>query len=258
MSIAAINYRETYFPVKDLTHIIGIPTYETLHVMHLELKTNSTSIHSNLGGGQFGHLGLVISPARYAMESNKQYDRQLRHDAHERTYKEQLRTFHETRNVEIALIQQIVSAVDGQYISPMKNRNTGQFTGTIYQIIVYLQNTYGKFHRDSSALSKKKSQNYTTTQLHPLILSSTKLKISSNTENSRATHTQPYKPSRRHTTLSTPRALSKMASRLGTGLLTHYKKRGSASRVIFEPLTKNLPRLETSHSARTGTTSKRI
>jgi hypothetical protein len=62
MSIAAINYRETFFPMKDLTRIIGIPTYETLHVMHLELKTNSTSVHSNLGGGQFGHLGLVISP----------------------------------------------------------------------------------------------------------------------------------------------------------------------------------------------------
>jgi hypothetical protein len=158
MSIAAINYRETFFPVKDLTRIIGIPTYETLHTMHIELKTNSTSVHSNLGGGQFGHLGLVISPARYAMESNAPYVRpahpgtlviaaaDTRHaqDAHERTYKEQLRTFHETRNVEIALIQQIVSAVDGQYISPMKNRNTGQFTGTIYQILVYLQNTYGK------------------------------------------------------------------------------------------------------------------
>jgi hypothetical protein len=158
MSIAAINYRETFFPVKDLTRIIGIPTYETLHTMHLELKTNSTSVHSNLGGGQFGHLGLVISPTRYAMESNAPYVRpahpgelviaaaDTRHvqDAHERNYKEQLRTFHETHNVEIALIQQIVSAVDGQYISPMKNRNTGQFTGTIYQILVYLQNTCGK------------------------------------------------------------------------------------------------------------------
>jgi hypothetical protein len=128
--------------------------------MHLELKTNSTSVYSNLCGGQFGHLGLVISPTRYAMESNEPYIRparppgelvltaaETRHaqDAHERLrYKEQLRTFHETRNVEIALIQQIVSAIDGQYISPMKNRNTGQFTGTIYQILVYLQNMYEK------------------------------------------------------------------------------------------------------------------
>ena len=159
MSVAAINYREAFFPMKDLTRIIGMPTYETLHMMHLELKTNSTSVHSNLAGGQFGHLGLVLSPAGYAMVSNVPYARPThpgdlvipaapasRHqqEAHERTHKEQLRTFHETRNVEIALIQQIVSAVDSQYISAMKNRTTGQFTGTVYQIIVYLQNTYGK------------------------------------------------------------------------------------------------------------------
>jgi hypothetical protein len=174
MSLAAINYRETFFPVKDLTRIIGIPTYETLHTLHLELKTNSTSVHSNLGGGQFGHLGLVISPARYAMESNEAYVRPVhpgtlviaagdtRHaqDAHEREHKEQLRTFHETRNVEIALIQQIVSAIDGQYISPMKNRNTGQFTGTIYQILVYLQNTYGKISPGQLSAFEKEVSEY--------------------------------------------------------------------------------------------------
>ena len=159
MSIAAINYREAFFPIKDLTRIIGMPTYETLHMMYLELKTNSTSVHSNLAGGLFGHLGLLLSPARYLMVSNTPYIRPdhpgvliipaapaTRHqqEAHERAHNEQLRTFHETRNVEIALIQQIVSALDGQYISAMKNRTTGQFTGTVYQIIVYLQNTYGK------------------------------------------------------------------------------------------------------------------
>ena len=103
MSIAAINYREAFFPMKDLTRIIGMTTYETLHMMHLELKTNSTSVHSNLAGGQFGHLGLVLSPAGYAMVSNVPYARPThpgdlvipaapasRHqqEAHERTHKE--------------------------------------------------------------------------------------------------------------------------------------------------------------------------
>ena len=75
MSIAAINYREAFFPIKDLTRIIGMPTYETLHMMYLELKTNSTSVHSNLAGGLFGHLGLLLSPARYLMVSNTPYIR---------------------------------------------------------------------------------------------------------------------------------------------------------------------------------------
>ena len=59
-------------------------------------------------------------------------------------HKEQLRTFHETRNVKIVLIQHNLTTVDGQYISAMKNRTTGKFIGKVYQIIVYLQNTsYG-------------------------------------------------------------------------------------------------------------------
>lgn len=56
MSIQAINYHENLFPKPDLTKIIGIPTYDTLHTLQLELKTNAQSVHSNLGGGNHGHL----------------------------------------------------------------------------------------------------------------------------------------------------------------------------------------------------------
>ena len=46
--------------------------------------------------------------------------------------------------VEKSLIQQIVAAIDVQYIiSSMRDHNTGQFTGNVLQIVQYLQNTYG-------------------------------------------------------------------------------------------------------------------
>ena len=55
-----------------------------------------------------------------------------------------LRVFHEVRQVEQALIQQIVTAVEEQYIIAMlKNCDTGQFIGNVLQIFQYLQNTYG-------------------------------------------------------------------------------------------------------------------
>ena len=38
----------------------------------MDLK-KSISVHLNLGGGQFRHIGIVISPTRYAMESNAPY-----------------------------------------------------------------------------------------------------------------------------------------------------------------------------------------
>jgi hypothetical protein len=75
MSIRTVNYREVFFEDPDLSRIIGIPTYETMHTLNQELKSNAISVHSNLGGGQHGHLGLVVSPNAYALLSNMPYAR---------------------------------------------------------------------------------------------------------------------------------------------------------------------------------------
>ena len=48
MIISTVNYREAFFLKLDLTRILGIHTYDALHQMQLELKTNAISIHSNL------------------------------------------------------------------------------------------------------------------------------------------------------------------------------------------------------------------
>jgi hypothetical protein len=44
----------------------GKPTYETLQTLVTELKANAGSVPSTLGGGQNGHLGIILSPPRYA------------------------------------------------------------------------------------------------------------------------------------------------------------------------------------------------
>jgi hypothetical protein len=158
MSIPTVNYREIFFEHPDLTTIIGIPSYNTLHTLNQEIKSNAISVHSNLGAGQHGHLGLVISPNAYAFLANTPYLRPghpapldipvgaTRHqqDLLERTYKEALRLFHEVRGVERALMQQVVSAVEPQYLMAMRNRTTGQFTVTIFQLLQYLLTVYGK------------------------------------------------------------------------------------------------------------------
>ena len=158
MSIPSVNYRETFFPKPDLSKILGLPTYDSLHQMQLELKSNALSVHSNLGGGTHGHLGLLMTAAQYALVSDAPYERpehpgilhiphaatRVASDALKRTYDENLRVFHEVRGMEQALIQQIVTAVDEQYIIAVKNRDTGQFTGDIRHIFTYLLNTYGK------------------------------------------------------------------------------------------------------------------
>ena len=67
MSTSSTNYRENVFRHQDLTRIQGEPTFSSLRILARELKANAKSVFSNLGGAQHGHLGLVLTPAQYAV-----------------------------------------------------------------------------------------------------------------------------------------------------------------------------------------------
>ena len=158
MSISTTNYRETYFLKPDLSPIIGKPTFESLYQLIVDLQANAQSVHSNLGGGANGHLGLIMTPTQYAIHSTTPYVRpthpgtltipvgttRLAADDMERNHTEALRVFHEVRGVEQALMQQLVTAIDSKYLIAFKNRATGQFNGHLMQIIQHLRITYGK------------------------------------------------------------------------------------------------------------------
>ena len=101
------------FEYTSLNKIHGEPDYEQLKVLKDKLKTNATKIPSDLGGGGFGHLGLVLSPAEYANISPVPYVHPLHHgvltipnNAFEQTEKCcrderkcELDLFHETGNL---------------------------------------------------------------------------------------------------------------------------------------------------------------
>ena len=158
MSISAVNYQETFFPKPDLTRILGIPTYNSLHQMQLELNSNALCIQSNLGGGTYGHLGILMTNTKYAILSHVAYSHPVHpgiqripnNTTHVASYKlkivygKNILVFHEVRGVEQELIQKVVTAVAKQYIISMKNRTTVNFTGNIRQIFAYLLSTYRK------------------------------------------------------------------------------------------------------------------
>ena len=60
------------------------------------------------------------------------------------TRKENIHIFHEVLNIERNLIQQIVEAIEPAYLQAMRNRITGQYTGSVYQILNYLWLSYGR------------------------------------------------------------------------------------------------------------------
>ena len=63
---STVNYRDTHFKRAHLNPIRGEPTYDTVHKLWNEVKANARSVYSNLGGGTYGHLGLVLTTAKYA------------------------------------------------------------------------------------------------------------------------------------------------------------------------------------------------
>jgi uncharacterized ParB-like nuclease family protein len=182
MSIPTVNYREVFFEHPDLSRIIGIPTYETLHTLNQELKSNAMSVHSNLGGGQHGHLGLVVSPNACALLANMPCARPghpaplaiPQNASHhlqnllERTHQDGLRVFHEVRGVERALTQQIVAAVDSSHLAAMRNRTTGQFTGTVCQLLQCLLTAHGKISPSQLLQLEQETKSFTYDPITPI------------------------------------------------------------------------------------------
>lgn len=152
------NYRDTLFEYSDLSPIVGEPTYESLRVLLNQIKANARSIHTTLGGGQHGHLGLVLTPQQYALLTPQPYVRpprppplvipafQLPHvvQTEQARHAEQVRLFNECNNVEQALRQQIVKAVGDAYLTALRNRQTNTIDGTIPVILDYLFSNHGR------------------------------------------------------------------------------------------------------------------
>ena len=66
---AGIDYRNIFFEFPELDRISGEPNADSLIKLKKQLKSNASSVASNLGDGLHGHLGLVINPAEYALVS---------------------------------------------------------------------------------------------------------------------------------------------------------------------------------------------
>jgi hypothetical protein len=69
MKYATIEDVMASFPHPVLPTVQGDPNYQTIHATRKFLQANSQAIHTHLGGGTLGHLGLTILDASYAMIS---------------------------------------------------------------------------------------------------------------------------------------------------------------------------------------------
>ena len=182
MSTGIVDYRSTYFEQKLITRIHGEPSYDTIKRLHNELKANAGRVPSNLGGGMHGHLALVISPTQYAMISNTPFVRpahpgpffyppgtsdlniRLLRDNHA----EATRVFREVVGVDNALRAQIVEAVEPQFLTALRNRQTNAINLPTYQILQFLYDEYERVTPQMLQDEETKLKNMAYDPSHPI------------------------------------------------------------------------------------------
>ena len=153
------DYR-SLFEIKEATKLTGEPTFETLTTLQDQLKINAQAIPSVLGGGNHGHLGLVVSPAEYQMITLTPFVRPTNPGVFVLTQQMQnytveqieflrqqhnatLALYNQVEQVESALKQFISDSIPQEYLLSLCHTVTKKLTGTIPNIMRQLFNTYG-------------------------------------------------------------------------------------------------------------------
>ena len=158
MTKVDIDYKNNYFEYPELARLPGEPETKDLITLQRQIRANALTVHTVLGGGHHGHLGLVCNAQTYARIPNTQpyarpaapgplvpipgatqFQIQQQRDAHA----EETHLFREVLAVERTLIQQIVAAVEPKYLKALRDPVTNKINRTIPDILSHLFNAYG-------------------------------------------------------------------------------------------------------------------
>ena len=152
------NYRTEYFEKTDLTPIRGEPDFECLNRLKNELKRNAQSVPCELGGGNHGFLGLVLTPAEYAtiVPTNpfvpQPHPGTLNIPAGttgvqarvlESNYNNRMKLYEQCVAMEQALKQQLTKAIDDEWLEPLRNAVTDSIDQVIPTILTFLFAEHG-------------------------------------------------------------------------------------------------------------------
>ena len=159
MAIGIIDYASLYFEYKTSTLICGKPTHKSLKRLKLELQANASSVETDLGGGNHGYLGLVLTDQEYATIPNTQpfaapnypppllipaTSTQIQAIELKEQHNEGKRLYLEYKNVEKALLHYIQDAIEDKYIEALVDEYTNLLTGDVPAILEYLDYNYSK------------------------------------------------------------------------------------------------------------------
>ena len=160
------------FEKKALTKLVGRPTHATVTKLYSEVYANASSIDCSGGGGEHGHLGLVMSPEEYAEIQGTVAFTATAHPgeqpayaagangpviaAEDRAYDKRLSAHEKTMRVQAELKQQVIEAVEEKYLQLLKHKLHGYKLSTIRTMLEHLQSTYGEVTSADHAANREK------------------------------------------------------------------------------------------------------
>src|SRR5687768_1469748 len=127
--------------------------------MNKKLKANASFVSTTLGGGMYGHLGLLISatqnatllqilftsPVNLGLFNPSAAGTGLQIKTAKEIWHEAKFTFKLRQTTAEALIAQAIDASDATYLAALQNANTSCYGNSIYTLVNHLFKTYGCF-----------------------------------------------------------------------------------------------------------------
>ena len=136
----------------------GEPSQKSINKIEKLTIENAASVHSNLGGGNLGYLGLVTKPSKYLIISGgvtftehpnpptlptiPAGSTQPQIAAITSRHQEEKRLYKEQESLKKALKNQITQAFDETFIEELKHPCTGYNNVSISEIFTFLCQTY--------------------------------------------------------------------------------------------------------------------
>jgi hypothetical protein len=160
MKYATVEDVISSFPHLILPSVTGEPDYHNLHSIRKMLRANARSIDTHLGGGAFGHLGVIISDVAYEIISpltaweNTEFPgwspaaiegggtaEQI--SAEKYIWEEATNDFKTYNTVQSALKKKIITVVEPMYIEILNDELVGFFNTTSRDMLDHLFISYG-------------------------------------------------------------------------------------------------------------------
>jgi hypothetical protein len=145
MKYATVEGVIASFPHPVMPSVPGEQDYHSLHAIRKMLRANAHSIDTHLGGGAFGHLGIIISDIAYEGISpvTAWVNPPFPISAAKHRWEEATTAFNAYNTVQSALKKQIITVVDPMYIEILNDDLVGFSNTTSRDMLDNLFLSYG-------------------------------------------------------------------------------------------------------------------